>query len=177
MIPKSGYRLSEKPGLGLDLGDHAQTKNQSLPQKGKCKMTDILATIESIWQKDEQWVITTLVRIRQGAQIFESDLKQALTWITAHAQEITSDIQSVVGIIQTSGLVITPTIQKAITDANAAVTAVNAIAASVNSGHNVAQTLVAGYQATKQAQISTATAQSAVTATVQPATAQPAVAA
>jgi hypothetical protein len=120
-------------------------------------MTDILATIESIWQKDEQWVISTLVRIRQGAQVFESDLKQALTWITAHAQEITSDIQSVVGIIQTSGLVITP--------------------ASVNSGQNVAQTLIAGYQATKQAQISTATAQSAVTATAQPATSQPAVAA
>ncbi len=129
-----------------------------------------LSTIESIWQKDETWVINFFATLKHDIIILETDLSNALTWMAGHAQEIATDVQGVLGVIASLGLTISPPVAAAIAAANAAVAAVNAVAAAVNQAKvqgtgataTIAQAGVAAYQSVKSAQAITAAAQSHV---------------
>jgi len=117
-------------------------------------MTSILSAIESIWQKDEAFVLNTIIKIKSGAAVAITDLHLCLTWVAAHAAEITSDVQAVLGIVQqvqAAGIKLPPQTQVAIDAANTAMNAINAYAAAANSGQNTVTSLLAGYTAAKEA--------------------------
>lgn len=105
-------------------------------------------------QKDETFVLNTIVNIKQGVAVLESDIVAANNWIIGHASTIVSDIQSILGIVtaaQTAGIVLPSTVLTAVTVANQTVAALNAYVSASNSGQSTAAALIAGYTAAKEA--------------------------
>lgn len=111
-------------------------------------------TIESLWQKNETFVLGVIVNIKGGVAVLEKDISAANVWIISHAVTITADIESIIGIVQAAtaaGIVLPSGISAAVATANEAVAALNAYAAAAGSGTNTANALIAGYTAAKQA--------------------------
>lgn len=111
-------------------------------------------TIESLWQKNETFVLGVIVNIKGGVAVLEKDIAAANVWIVSHAVTVTADIESIIGIVQAAtaaGIVLPSGISAAVATANEAVAALNAYAAAAGSGTNTANALIAGYTAAKQA--------------------------
>jgi hypothetical protein len=109
----------------------------------------------------ESDVLTIITDFKSGVVVAEKDVNYALQWIASNAPAIAADIEEVVGIATTIGVAANPEVAAAITAANVAVTALNAFAASSNSGATATQAVVAGYVAVKQAQAASAAASAA----------------
>lgn len=131
----------------------------------------IFSTIESYWQKDEQWVLTFLTELRADVQVAEDDVKAFWAWIGAHMSEITAGvtlITNTVTSIKAAGLPVPAVANSAINDVNVAVAALNAAVNASNAGANTAATLIAGYQAAKTAAATVNTALGEVGASAAP---------
>lgn len=114
----------------------------------------ILSSIESLWQKNETFVLGIIVNIKSGVAVLEKDIAAANVWIVSHATTITADIESIVGIVQAAtaaGIKLPSGVSAAVQTANEAVAALNAYATAAGSGTNTANALIAGYTAAKQA--------------------------
>jgi hypothetical protein len=131
-----------------------------------------LSNIEALWQKDEAWVVSFFAKVKQDVVIVEGDLMTALNWLAAHAQQINTDLQGLLGVVSALGLTISPPVAAAVTAANVGVAAINAVVAAVNqakangqsAGSTIAAAGVAAYQQLKTTQSTLAAAQSHVAA-------------
>ena len=126
---------------------------------------NILAAIESIIETTEADVLATLVKVKAGILLAETDIKDALNWVAANAPQIASDVAAVENLVTQVGIT-SPSVQKAIADANTAVNAINAVAASAKAGASSAESIIAGYVAVKSA--TTAAAQASLAAVKAP---------
>jgi hypothetical protein len=116
----------------------------------------------------ESDVIKTITAIKSEATVAIADINAALKWIADNAGTITTDIQEVLGLVQVVGIA-NPSVEAAVTAANAAVGALNAYAAAYKSGTGTPAAVIAGYSAFKQAQAAAASATAiAVQASVTP---------
>lgn len=118
-------------------------------------------TLKSFIVTTESDVVSVIAKIKTEAEVFESEVNNALHWIASNAPTIVADIQSVIGVAETVGVAANPEVAAAITAANIAVTALNAFAAASNSGTTNTQAVLAGYVAVKQAQSAAASAAAA----------------
>jgi hypothetical protein len=125
-------------------------------------MSISLSTLENWISETEADVLVVIADIKQGIVVLESDINAALTWIANNAPAIASDIQEVLGIVETIGVGTNPEVAAAVTAANAAVSALNAFANAKNSGATNTASVLAGYTAVQQAQAAVATAKAAV---------------
>ena len=120
-----------------------------------------LTTIENAFTTTEADIVAIVVKIKTEAEVVESEIKTALSWVAANAPQIVSDLQSVVGIVTTIGIAANPQVAVAIKAANLAVNALNAFATASNAGQTSTAAVLAGYVAVKQAQAAAASAAAA----------------
>jgi hypothetical protein len=118
--------------------------------------------LKKFFTTTEQDVVLLLVEIKTGAAVAAHEIAAGLAWVEQHTADITTGIQQVTTLV-TGIAAVTPslknnaTIQKAVTEANAAVAALNAYASAAQSGDQ-AQALVNGYVAFQQANSAVSTA-------------------
>jgi len=117
--------------------------------------------VEHFFTTTEQDVLKLIAKIKADVQVIESELDSGLRWVANNAPAIANDIQGVLTLVQTAGIV-SPQVEAAIAMANTAVVALNAFSHSLKAGQSTPQALVQGYVAVKSAQA--ATAQAAVAA-------------
>jgi hypothetical protein len=127
-------------------------------------MTTFTTSLWNFIDETESDVLVIITNIKADVAVAQSDINAALHWIASNAPAIAADIQEVVGIAETVGVGANPEVAAAIIAANTAVTALNAFAASSNSGQNNTQAVLAGYVAVKQAQAASSSAAAAAVA-------------
>lgn len=127
-------------------------------------MTAFTTSLWNFIDETESDVLVIITNIKADVAVAQSDINAALHWIASNAPAIAADIQEVVGIAETVGVGANPEVAAAIIAANTAVTALNAFAASSNSGQNNTQAVLAGYVAVKQAQAASSSAAAAAVA-------------
>ncbi len=127
-------------------------------------MTAFTTSLWNFIDETESDVLVIITNIKADVAVEQSDINAALHWIASNAPAIAADIQEVVGIAETVGVGANPEVAAAIIAANTAVTALNAFAASSNSGQNNTQAVLAGYVAVKQAQAASSSAAAAAVA-------------
>jgi hypothetical protein len=123
----------------------------------------VLSNIESIWQKDETWVLGFIQTIKTGVVAAENDMLAFWTWLSAHAGEISQDALAITGAVNTlqaAGVPVPQGVYTAMSAMNAAVSGLNASVTSAAGGASSVSVVVAGYTAAKQAE--SAHAQAAV---------------
>lgn len=106
------------------------------------------------FETTEADVVSMISKVAADVQLVESELSRGLAWVAGEVPTIVTGLQTAVGLAQQVGVVSAPELAAA----NAAVTALNAFAGSVNSGTTNAQALVNGYVAYKSASAAVATA-------------------
>lgn len=136
-------------------------------------MSSFLQNIENFFIEGEADVQAVFADIVKGVEVVATDVEDGINWLEKQTPTITAAIQSVTGLLgQLPGVASNSTYLAAVKDANEAVAALNAAVAAQASGGSVAQQLVSGYVALKQAQAATANVASVAvtTAAANPAT-------
>lgn len=128
-------------------------------------------SLKNFISETEADVVAVVAAIKADASVIESDLIAAEHWIASNAPAIAADIAQVLSLVEQVGVGTNPEVAAAVVAANLAVNALNAFAASSNSGASPTQAVVAGYVAVKQAQASVSSAMAATAAA--PTTAAP----
>lgn len=132
-----------------------------------------LSNIETIFQKDETWVIQFFATLKKDVQIVEADAVAAMSWLSAHGAEITADLTSLIALAAKLGFGLPPPISAALTGLNIAVALVNQAAAAAGTAKaagatdatalvNAATAGVAAYNQLKAAQVLVSNAQASV---------------
>ena len=100
----------------------------------------------------EAEVLAVIVKVKQGIEFAEHEVLAGFRWLEDHVDDIATAVSAVSGVVGSlagAGVVIPPTVLKAVADANAAVQGLNAMVASQQKG--TPQALIDGYVAAKQA--------------------------
>ena len=121
------------------------------------------ASFANLFHTTEQEILDIISNIKTGEQVVAADINKGLAWVVANAPSIASSIQQVETLISdilavTPGLSGVAAVNKAIQEANTAVTALNAFATASNTGSNNAAALVQGYVAFQTAAAAAASA-------------------
>lgn len=111
-------------------------------------------SLTSFFETTEADVVALISKVAAGVQLVEKDVDRGIKWVAGEAPAIVSALQTAVGLAQQVGMVNPAELAAA----NAAVTALNAFASSVNSGVADGQAVVNGYVAYKQATAAVAAA-------------------
>lgn len=134
----------------------------------------LLANLEALIQKDEQWVVAEIAKGWQALQTAEQtaaiDIENLFKWISTHQQDILNLFQGVLSDLATVGSIIpqaAPIIATATTAIDAATAAVDVLSKGVTAGSTPLSTIANAYHAVK-------TAQTAVTGVLKQATTKPA---
>jgi hypothetical protein len=125
-------------------------------------MVNLLAWIENEIETTEADVVALVIKIKQEATVFESDINTALKWIASQVPAFVSGIQAIENTASQLGVTSIPAVSTAIAAANVAMAGLNKLASDINSGSSTTQALVDGYIAVKQTQV--VAAQAAVAA-------------
>lgn len=133
-------------------------------------------SIENFLVETEADVQAVIADVSKGVTEAEAYIDDALTWVVNNTPTIVADIESVIGFAAAVGATTNPTVAAAVAAAQAAITALNAVAAAKTSGASDVQTLLAGYTAIKQASASASATAAAATIAASPSTATPAAA-
>ena len=121
--------------------------------------SNFFTQIQSWFVTTEQEVLTTYAKIIAEVPVLEAEVATALKWVQNNGPTIVTDLQEVLAIFSTVGVVVPGPVLLA---ANAAVMALNAIAAAQAAGKTSTQTVVAGVVAVQQAAAAKANAIAAV---------------
>ena len=113
----------------------------------------------------ESDVVAVIEKIYAEEQLAVSEVSAALRWIATNIPNLTTDIQTVLGVAQVASAVMSPQVSMAIGAANVAVGDLNKIVAAYNKGTGVAGTVVQGYSDFKTAQALVSTAMATVVST------------
>lgn len=132
-------------------------------------ITGFTTALWNFIDETEADVLAVITQIKADVVVAENDINSALHWVVSNVPAITADIEEVLGIATEIGVASNPEVAAAITAANIAVTALNAFAASSNSGASNTQAVIAGYVAVKQAQAASSSASAAAIAATVPA--------
>jgi hypothetical protein len=124
-------------------------------------MTSFLTNLENFFQTTEADIVAIVIDIKNGLAVAESDINTAMKWFAAQIPGIVSGIQQVESVAQQLGVTNNAEVAAGIVAANAAVAALNAFAASENSGASNTSAVVAGFIAVKQSQAAAASAAAA----------------
>jgi len=118
-----------------------------------------LSNIESVLQKDEQWVVNEIAKgwqaLQNAEQTIQVDVLSIFQWVQAHQQDILTLFQGVLGDLAAIGSVIpqtAPAVAAATTAIDAATAAVDVLSAGINKGSTPLSTVANAYQAVKNAQ-------------------------
>lgn len=120
----------------------------------------------SFWTTAESDVQAFITKLQQGLTWAQTELDSALGWVVNNTPAIVTDIEKAIGFASAVGVSTNPEVAAAIVAAQAAITALNAVASAKTSGASDIQTLLAGYTAVKQAQAASASATAGTTAAV-----------
>jgi len=133
-----------------------------------------LTNIESVLQKDEQWVVNEIAKgwkaLQTAEQTVATDVLSVFQWIQAHQQDILALFQGVLTDLAAIGSIIpqtAPAVATATTAIDAATAAIDTLAGGINKGSTPLSTVANAYQAVKSAQ-------NAVNAVLKQGTSQPA---
>lgn len=127
-----------------------------------------LSTIESLWAKDEAWILNFLIGLKQSNDLILADIQSFWAWIAGHSADITTNATMVANVVQAAfvaaGKPVPPAALAAIQGMNQALAGLNAAVAASNAGHSAPDVLIAGYQAAKAASAAVQVAAGAVAA-------------
>lgn len=130
-----------------------------------------LADVEGFFKAPgEASALKVAADIKQGIEVFESDIASGLSWIATEEPAIVSGLQGALAFAGQLGVTADPEVAAILTATNTTISVLQGITADVATGKSSAQTLVDGVVAVKTAQAAVATA----TATVMKAPVTPA---
>lgn len=124
--------------------------------------------VKSLFVTTEKDVVALIADVKKDAVVFMSDINKGIAWVVKATPTIAADLVEAEGLIKQSG-VASPTVDKALVDANMAMAGLNAFAVAYNSGKNDGAALVSGFVALKSAQGAVAMAAAAAAAAPIPA--------
>src|SRR6185369_9588842 len=100
------------------------------------------------------WMLQVAAHIKADVAVVEGDITTALKWVASNLPAIEKDLGEVVSVAQAlaaAGLITAPEIAPILVAAQAAVTALQAVANDVNAGKTNSQTIVDGVGAINSA--------------------------
>ena len=127
--------------------------------------TNFLTQLEGWFVTTEQEVLQIYAKVIAEVPILDAEIATVLKWVQNNAPAIVADLQQVLAIFSAVGVIVPGPVLLA---ANAAVAALNAIAAAQAAGKTSTQTVVAGVVAVQQAAAAKANAIVAVSAAIAP---------